>query len=100
MQVGEKGDLRKDSIMMETFQLTNRLLQSDPEGRRRKLRMRTCGHLPESVGILEWVNNTSGFRYVMQQLYDYLQVKKSDGAHYNSERHRQFKQKWLKFKEC
>ena len=26
------------------------------------------------------VNNTSGFRYVMQQLYDYLQVKKSDGS--------------------
>ena len=68
--------------MMETFQLTNRLLQSDPEGRRRKLRMRTYAVtcLNESVGILEWVNNTSGFRYVMQQLYDYLQVKKSDGS--------------------
>ena len=33
-----KSDLRKDSRMMSLFSLVNRLLQQDPEGRRRHLR--------------------------------------------------------------
>ena len=36
-----RGDLRKDSKMVEISEVINRLLHKDPEGRRRKLRLRT-----------------------------------------------------------
>jgi hypothetical protein len=46
------GDLRKDSRMMEFNTVVNRLLQRDPEGRRRKLRLRCIFalSLPPSLG--------------------------------------------------
>ena len=47
-----------------------RLLASDPEARRRKLRLRTYAVvcLNEECGLMEWVENTSGFRQVVRLL--------------------------------
>ena len=55
------GDLRKDARMMEVNALLNRILQEDPEGRKRNLRLRTYSVtcLNEECGLLEWVENTS-----------------------------------------
>ena len=70
----KKGDLRKDSRMMETFTLANRLLQRDPEGRRRQLRVRTYAVtcLNHKIGLLEWVPNTVKFRKIMDNTYKKL----------------------------
>jgi len=66
-----KGDLRKDERMMETFTLANRLLQRDPEGRRRQLRVRTYAVtcVNHQSGILEWVPHTTKFRSVVGEVY-------------------------------
>lgn len=65
------GDLRKDSRMMELNSTINRLLQTDPEGRRRKLRVRTYAVtcLNEQCGLLEWVPQTVGMRHVISRAY-------------------------------
>ena len=57
----KNGDLRKDARMMEFNTVLNRILQEDPEGRRRNLRIRTYSVtcLDEECGLLEWVENTS-----------------------------------------
>jgi serine/threonine-protein kinase ATR len=67
----KKGDFRKDSRMMKLFTLVNRFLQSDPEGRRRNLRMRTYNVtcLDEKSGLLEWVDNTMPVQYVIDGIY-------------------------------
>ena len=55
------GDLRKDARMMDFNTTLNRILQEDPEGRKRNLRLRTYSVtcLNEECGLLEWVENTS-----------------------------------------
>ena len=67
----KSGDLRKDSRMMELNTTINRLLQQDPEGRRRKLRVRTYAVicLNEQCGLLEWVPQTVGMRHVISRTY-------------------------------
>ena len=52
-----KDDLRKDARLMEFNCIVNKLLQRDPESRRRQLRIRTYAVVPlnEECGILEWV---------------------------------------------
>ncbi|CAM9977465.1 unnamed protein product [Laminaria digitata] len=57
------GDLRKDARLMEFNGMINRLLQNDPAGRARKLRLRTYAVicLNEECGVLEWVQVTTIF---------------------------------------
>lgn len=66
-----RGDLRKDSRLMEFNTVVNRLFQKDSQARRRKLRLRTYAVvcLNEECGLLEWVENTEGFRSCIQQVY-------------------------------
>jgi serine/threonine-protein kinase ATR len=53
---------------MEFNGMLNRLLQADPEGRRRKLRLRTFAVvcLNEETGLLEWVPNALPMRTLIQ----------------------------------
>jgi len=67
------GDLRKDAHMMEFNVVINRLLQEDPDGRRRRMRLRTFSVicLNEECGILEWVNDTNTLRNVISESHRY-----------------------------
>ena len=53
--------MRKDARLMEFNGMINRLLQNDPAGRARKLRLRTYAVicLNEECGVLEWVQVTT-----------------------------------------
>ena len=57
MKKEEKGDLRKDSRLMDICNVVNRLFTKDPEARRRGLRLRTFAVSPltENTAIIEWV---------------------------------------------
>ncbi|ORY51967.1 hypothetical protein BCR33DRAFT_404224 [Rhizoclosmatium globosum] len=72
-----KDDLRKDARLMEFNGLINKLLKKDPEARRRNLRVRTYAVVPlnEECGIIEWVDNTCGFRNIVAKSY------KAKGVH-------------------
>jgi hypothetical protein len=65
------GDLRKDARMMEFASVVNRLLAKDPEGSRRKLRMRTYAVmiLNEESALMQWVEMTSGLRREIDWCY-------------------------------
>lgn len=67
-----RGDLRKDARMMEFNSVVNRLLQKDPEGRKRKLRLRTYAVvcLSEDCGFIEWVKHTAGYRALVRACYE------------------------------
>jgi len=73
-----QGDQRKDARVMEFNGVINRLLQRDPEGRRRKLRLRTYAVvcLNEECGLMEWVPNTQCFRQCVQESLKPRQSKK------------------------
>jgi serine/threonine-protein kinase ATR len=66
-----KDDLRKDARLMEFNGLINMLLKRDAESRRRNLLVRTYAVVPlnEECGIIEWVENTIGFRNVLVKAY-------------------------------
>ncbi|KAI8612937.1 hypothetical protein BC830DRAFT_1134506 [Chytriomyces sp. MP71] len=66
-----KDDLRKDARLMEFNGLINKLLKKDPESRKRNLHVRTYAVVPlnEECGIIEWVENTSGFRHIVMKGY-------------------------------
>ncbi|PWZ03108.1 hypothetical protein BCV70DRAFT_197342 [Testicularia cyperi] len=66
-----KDDLRKDARLMEFDAMINKLLQSQPESRRRKLYVRTYAVLilNEEHGLIEWVPNTVGFRHILTKMY-------------------------------
>ncbi|XP_076443272.1 serine/threonine-protein kinase ATR-like isoform X2 [Babylonia areolata] len=66
-----KDDLRKDCRLMEFNVIVNRFLYKDAESRRRQLHLRTYTVTPlnEECGLLEWVNNTQGFRHILTRLY-------------------------------
>jgi len=66
-----KDDLRKDCRLMEFNSMINKLLKKDPETRRRQLYIRTYAVVPlnEECGIIEWVNNTIGFRHILNSIY-------------------------------
>jgi serine/threonine-protein kinase ATR len=59
------------SRMMEFCGVVNRMFENDPRARRRKLRLRTYAVtcLNESCGLLEWVENTEGFRNLVTKVY-------------------------------
>jgi len=66
-----RGDLRKDSRMMEFGVMVNQLLQKHPDARRRNLEVRTFNVVifAESCGLLEWVSNTRGMRPIIDDLW-------------------------------
>eukprot|EP01125_Pyxidicula_operculata_P018960 TRINITY_DN681_c0_g3_i3.p1 TRINITY_DN681_c0_g3~~TRINITY_DN681_c0_g3_i3.p1 ORF type:complete len:508 (+),score=60.48 TRINITY_DN681_c0_g3_i3:152-1675(+) len=66
-----KDDLRKDSRMGEYYTMLNKLLKKDPESRQRHLKIRTYSVIPLNVesGLIEWVNNTCGYKPILQSLY-------------------------------
>ena len=65
----EKGDMRKNSRLMEFCTVVNRLLKHDNAARGRNLRLRTFSVLPltEEAGIIEWVPHTSGLRQLVYE---------------------------------
>ncbi len=67
-----KDDLRKDARLMEFDSMINKLLQSQPESRKRKLYVRTYAVLilNEEHGLIEWVPHTVGFRHILTKLYN------------------------------
>ena len=52
----EKGDMRKDSRLMEFNSTLNRLLRDHAESRKRAIKLRTYAVLPltEDCGLIEW----------------------------------------------
>lgn len=72
-----KDDLRKDARLMDFNAIINKLLKSNSESRRRKLRIRTYGvvTLNEECGLIEWVPNTVPFRAVLLKHYDAHSIK-------------------------
>ncbi|CAM9291538.1 unnamed protein product [Discosporangium mesarthrocarpum] len=71
------GDLRKDARLMEFNGMINRLLQRDPRGRARKLRLCTFSVicLSEDCGLLEWVQDTTGLRHLVVKAYQFSNIK-------------------------
>merc|ERR1712032_195471 len=69
-----RGDLRKDSRMMEFGVMVNQLLQKHPDAHRRNLEVRTFNVVifAESCGLIEWVSNTRGMRHIVDDLWRYL----------------------------
>lgn len=67
-----KGDLRKDSRLMDFATLINRLFNNNIESRKRKLHIRTYSVicLTADTGLLEWINNTQSFNSCMNEVYD------------------------------
>ena len=67
------GDLRKDARIMDFNTVVNNILQEDPEGRKRSLRLRTYSVicLNEECGVLEWVNNTNCIRHLIHDAHCY-----------------------------
>jgi serine/threonine-protein kinase ATR len=67
-----KGDMRKNSRMMEFNTVVNRLLKESGDSRSRHLTLRTFSVLPmtEECGLIEWVPNTTGFRHLVRQTHD------------------------------
>lgn len=67
-----RDDLRKDARLMEFDSMINKLLQSQPESRKRKLYVRTYAVLilNEEHGLIEWVPHTVGFRHILTKLYN------------------------------
>lgn len=62
-----KDDFCKDLRMMEFIMMLNRLLARDVESRKRRLyfRMFSVILFIEDCGIIEWVLNIIGFRYII-----------------------------------
>ena len=67
-----KGDMRKNSRMMEFASVINRMLKKKPDSRLRQLRMRTFSVLPltEECGVIEWINNTHNFRLLVKDMHE------------------------------
>eukprot|EP00931_Biecheleriopsis_adriatica_P035102 TRINITY_DN20226_c0_g1_i1.p1 TRINITY_DN20226_c0_g1~~TRINITY_DN20226_c0_g1_i1.p1 ORF type:complete len:2907 (-),score=625.03 TRINITY_DN20226_c0_g1_i1:107-8827(-) len=66
-----RGDLRKDSRMMEFSVMVNQLLAKNPDARRRNLEVRTFNVviLSEKFGLIEWVPNTRGMRHIIDDIW-------------------------------
>jgi serine/threonine-protein kinase ATR len=72
----ERGDMRKNSRMMEFCTVINRLLKKNAKSRLRQLHLKTYAVLPltEEAGLIEWVPNTQTFRRVVDSLYASKQI--------------------------
>uniref|UniRef100_A0A4D5RS55 Serine/threonine-protein kinase ATR n=1 Tax=Ixodes scapularis TaxID=6945 RepID=A0A4D5RS55_IXOSC len=71
MMLKPKDDLRKDCRLMEFNNLMNRYLRRNAEGRRRRLHIRTYNVVPlnEECGLIEWIPDLQGFRYILNRIY-------------------------------
>ncbi|KAF8338841.1 uncharacterized protein EI90DRAFT_2908515 [Cantharellus anzutake] len=67
-----KDDMRKDARLMDFNSMINKMLKINSESRKRQLHIRTYGVIPlnEECGLIEWVNNTKGFRHILKELYE------------------------------
>jgi len=67
----KRGDLRKDSRLMEFAVMVNQLLAKSPDANRRNLEVRTFQVviLSEKCGLIEWVPNTKGLRPLIDDLW-------------------------------
>ncbi|KAG8968537.1 serine/threonine-protein kinase M1 [Tulasnella sp. 419] len=67
-----KDDMRKDARLMDFNSIINKLLKTNSESRRRQLHIRTYSVIPlnEECGLIEWVPNTIGLRFVLAKLYE------------------------------
>ena len=71
-----RDDLRKDARMMDFNNILNKLLRKNAESRKRQLHIRTYGVIPlnETCGLIEWVQNTSGYRHILTKLLNQHKV--------------------------
>ena len=78
----DKGDMRKDSRLMEFNTMLNRLFRTNPESAKRALHLRTFSVCPlnEECGLIEWVPNTHTLRTLLAKIYeqDNTKVKTTD----------------------
>ena len=67
-----KGDMRKNSRMMDFCTVVNRLLKKNNDSRARQLRLRTFSVLPltEECGLIEWVPLTFNFRMLVKEMHE------------------------------
>ena len=65
-----KDDLRKDARIMDFNNVLNKIFQQNPESRKRHLHIRTYSVVPldETCGLIEWVQNTAGFRPILEKM--------------------------------
>lgn len=66
---------------MEFNQLINRYLVRDPDSRKRNLHIRTYGVIPlnEDCGLIEWIPNLMGLRYIINRIYKEKGIFVSNG---------------------
>ncbi|XP_033634079.1 serine/threonine-protein kinase ATR-like [Asterias rubens] len=71
MMCKPKDDLRQDNRLMEFNGIVNKCLRKDAESRRRQLHIRTYAVIPlnEECGLIEWILNTAGLRYILHKIY-------------------------------
>eukprot|EP00126_Sphaerothecum_destruens_P012111 Sdes_comp20982_c0_seq10m19359 len=71
-----KDDLRKDNRVMEFSCMINRLLKADPKSRSHQLHIRTYSVVPltEDCGLIEWISNMLGLRYILNQKYKQMGI--------------------------
>jgi serine/threonine-protein kinase ATR len=71
------GDLRKEQRFIDFAGLCNKMLETDPETRKRNLRLRTYAIVPLSrnSGLIEWINNTTTLKCVVSEYWKKQNVK-------------------------
>lgn len=99
-----QDDLRKDARLMDFYAIINKLLKSNSESRRRRLRkyvlcemltvywscfrldIRTFGvvTLNERCGFIQWVGNTMPIRHILTRLYEQRKIQTWVSPHCNS----------------
>ncbi len=77
-----KGDMRKNSRMMDFNSVVNRLLRVDNDTRSRHLALRTFSVLAmtEESGLIEWVQHTAVYRTIINDLHSAQGVKTNFGT--------------------
>ncbi|GME95949.1 unnamed protein product [Ambrosiozyma monospora] len=67
----KKDDLRKDAKVLEFIAVVNRLLAANSESERRKLSITTYAAIPlnETIGLIEWVDNSRTLRDIFLTYY-------------------------------
>ena len=71
------GDLRKEQRFIDFAGLCNKMFETDPETRKRNLRLRTYAIVPLSrnSGLIEWINNTTTLKAVVSEYWEKQNVK-------------------------
>lgn len=82
-----RGDMRKDSRLMEICGVINRLLHSNIESRNRKLNVHNYSVIciTERVGVIEWVSNTNTLRNILTDTYNFEKLLKSEDEGFSAE---------------